>query len=565
MGRGATGHHRVGTVVGVLIMVLLAFLMPLDDLPGIELPGAGSEAERGRAPLPCRVESVSSRVANDGQDEPRRSLVEPMTAVRETVPRNAPDDTREDLSPEAEPTATAPGSYFVGRVLDVDGEGVVGVAVRVLPMQPGTDGVHEPTGPGRERAAVIDKTRAGGWFRAGPIPDGRVDIELTHDDFIPWCGTATASDANWVATMSAGVSVTGTVLGCDGRPVSKAEVSTRGLNWKRVCSDDDGRFSVRGLRCEPAAVFEARASGYAFHRLPAIEVDRDTDLGVLWLVPETEFTGFVRDAIGHPVVAVVSVMSASGVEPGDDLEAATETRWVLGTARTDDGGAFRIRGLGPGQHLVTVSDPGRQRRPMTTIASTGVGPVLIRWLEHQANKAHLTGHVWDSISRQPLTDFALTITQRRDDGLWSSRVHRVHDSGGRFEVRDLPAKEAELHVDAADHVAWRKGPVPIALGAQYLGIPVPPRTTVRLEFVRADGVAVSAASVDVTGPEGHDLHLADRARSARSDEHGIVELNEFPAAPVRLMVKAPGIERIWTFDVALAGPGPHRLRRILQE
>lgn len=158
--------------------------------------------------------------------------------------------------------------------------------------------------------------------------------------------------------------ITGRVVGDDGRPVADAMISySRAYSRIRsprqtATADSDGRFRLTGLEPGLYNVY-AMMPGLVNAPEPVGNVNesgfyRPGDSVNITLIKGGVITGTVRDANGEPVVAVVVRAIRTKDAVGKTLFSGT-----LQERMTDDRGVYRIYGLPPGTYLVSAG--GSQR------------------------------------------------------------------------------------------------------------------------------------------------------------------------------------------------------------
>ncbi|MFI5401432.1 MAG: hypothetical protein ACHQ1G_00630 [Planctomycetota bacterium] len=177
--------------------------------------------------------------------------------------------------------------------------------------------------------------------------------------------------------LARGDSVTGRLLGADGRPVGGAPVSTVGSvrndDTKGLCvragrSDTDGRFLISGLRRDTPHTLIVTAEGHGRYLLdfdPFPEKPGTIDLGDLTLPGPRAIAGrvltYARERAPRVEVDLFGynpdrTRLRDGAKVDFDFRGAEETR------RTDDLGRFRFGDLSPGAYVLTMKGGGEGRR-----------------------------------------------------------------------------------------------------------------------------------------------------------------------------------------------------------
>ncbi|MEZ5967276.1 MAG: sigma-70 family RNA polymerase sigma factor [Planctomycetota bacterium] len=243
-----------------------------------------------------------------------------------------------------------------------------------------------------EAATVYLSCRAGNGTGAG-FPAGRTDAQgaTTVPAFAPkvflWA-TATGHQASpvfgpirsqgEVAESAAALRMPrssrrlrGVVVGLDHAPAVGALVAA----WKPsdphpvlyASTGAGGRFAIEGLPEGPWQLAAATRDSAS----PALTVDSDTGAVTLRLVPGATVEGHVAAAAHSPRsdLRVVTMGLESNVFPVHPFESAT--------ARVEEDGAFRVRGLLPGVHLVGLFDLTSQA-PMASQRVVAENGALVR-------------------------------------------------------------------------------------------------------------------------------------------------------------------------------------------
>ena len=166
----------------------------------------------------------------------------------------------------------------------------------------------------------------------------------------------------------------GRVIALSGEPLRKAEITLSSTNFENpvqyvATTDEGGAFSLDDVAPGQYQV-EVRRSGYvrAFFgsdsdmlpRVPlTIAPGREIPDLDFTLTPQSVLTGRVLDPDGDPLEGV-RVMLLQEMDWGDGKRLAPRNQ---GQTVTDDQGAFRIAGLGPGAYVLAAAygDTGRHR------------------------------------------------------------------------------------------------------------------------------------------------------------------------------------------------------------
>ncbi len=233
----------------------------------------------------------------------------------------------------AQPAATGAIAGKVTR--SKDGGPIAGAAVTARPSQGG--------------ALRSTKTASDGSYKIGGLRDGFWDVTATATGMIQagaWrldvkAGGLTTGDLALVA----GGTVTGTVVGEDGKPIAGAL-----LPWNKSRTDAQGRYSLYPVPPSSDWTVTAQAPGHVSTDSAPIEVKAEQTTEVPPLVLETagQITGRIVDARSQKPIAGASIYAyGDGIEKGS---------W--GSDKTDAAGRFRIDGLRAGAHSLNVDCEG---------------------------------------------------------------------------------------------------------------------------------------------------------------------------------------------------------------
>ncbi len=356
----------------------------------------------------------------------------------------------------------APGGVVEGQVVRAaDGTPVPFATVAYVRETVTTiPGVGAISGAGRRGATVAD---ADGRFRIGGLDSGALRLTARGG------GGATSGDT--VVRLAIGEQVSGVELVVDSartvrghvvdvatnQPVSGVKVVARSADSSvpaTAATGADGTFVVEGLA----------PGGYS------LETDSDTYLPAGLPTRVTVGGTDITDAViklrrGYFVSGRVEPATVADVGLRLDTEhGLSRGVFSLGTARTGDGGSFRLGPLAAGQHVVeaTAAD-GRTGSAKVDVKNADVDNVVISLQDG----ASLVGRVVDQHGK-PVADATVSLRTKPKDGNRVTMIVNGTDVGakqspthedGSFEILGLEAGDYELSVkdDALNALPWSDG------------------------------------------------------------------------------------------------------------
>jgi protocatechuate 3,4-dioxygenase beta subunit/uncharacterized GH25 family protein len=263
----------------------------------------------------------------------------------------------------------APGGSVHGVVVDLQGEPIADAEVRTAGAD--RDGLLFRGGrPGDVGAASAVTAADGSFTLEDLVPGVALDVTATHPGYGPGGapGVAVPGETPIRIVLQPVASVSGHVLGPDGKPVAGASValneSPRRLggaffqmpsrHLHEGVTDDEGAFSFTDVAPGPFQM-SASAPGHQRAELRGLEVKPGQDLsGVAIQLPAgATVEGRVTSTEGKPVMDAEVVVA----------DAAVNGIAVLSPFRgeTDDDGQYRIEGISPGPHTLEASASGYRR------------------------------------------------------------------------------------------------------------------------------------------------------------------------------------------------------------
>ncbi|PYQ59191.1 MAG: hypothetical protein DMF53_19190, partial [Acidobacteria bacterium] len=262
----------------------------------------------------------------------------------------------------------APGGSIHGAVVDPQGEPVADAEVQTKGAD--RDGLAFREGQaGGDTASAV--TAADGSFTLEDLAPGvALDVIVTHPGYGPGAapGVAVPSEAPIRVVLQPVSSVSGHVLGPDGKPVAGASValneSPRKLGGaffqapsRRLhegVTDDEGAFVFADVAPGPFQM-SASAPGHQRAELRGLEVKPGQDLsGIAIQLPAgATVEGRVTSMEGRPLAnaqVVVADETVSGMPAFSRFH-----------GEADDDGQYRIEGISPGPHTLAATAEGYRR------------------------------------------------------------------------------------------------------------------------------------------------------------------------------------------------------------
>jgi protocatechuate 3,4-dioxygenase beta subunit len=336
----------------------------------------------------------------------------------------------------------APGGSIAGTVKLDDGQPAAGARVEAMAMGgggrwndvTGADGAYKLTGVSAGKITVVAAPGARGVTWSSQDRPDQKTVALGEGQHQTGVDLVVAGSR----------SISGVVLGPDGKPVSGAEVSAglerqgrafRGGMNGRAFSGPDGAFTLERLGAGPHTVWAVQAG---FADAEARQVEGGATGVKLQLAPEATISGVVTTSEGHPV-RNYTITLAAGPAAGETAEQRRQRQltWDNPVDTVHDAsGRFYFPRVSAGAHELEVRTiEGSAGRLAVTVAA-GEQKAGVRLVVERG--ARLVGKVVDRETEAPLGNvevraFGTSMTGNRP-------VVRT-DGSGSFAIEGLNAGE----------------------------------------------------------------------------------------------------------------------------
>ncbi|MBI5489200.1 MAG: carboxypeptidase regulatory-like domain-containing protein [Deltaproteobacteria bacterium] len=238
------------------------------------------------------------------------------------------------------------------------------------------------------RARGLAESEADGAFVIEGIGDGAYELHASHADYRMAVGRVVV--AGGVAggpvelRLERGLSVSGTVVGPDGRPVAGALIDVRAADGEFV----EGAGGFAGRMTDASGRFEFSELGRGEFRMRAFAPNLAPSAFVTVAVTDEGATvDFRLTAGGRLAVRVVDVRDEPVVDTavaladgsGESvLSSLLLVPFLGGTDRTDDRGELTLEHLAAGNYVVSVNGEGASGQAAAQVADGGTTTVLVR-------------------------------------------------------------------------------------------------------------------------------------------------------------------------------------------
>jgi hypothetical protein len=399
-----------------------------------------------------------------------------------------------------------------GRILDADGNPVVGAAVRAVSPSPPYSVFHEAKSDGLGTFSFLNLRPGTVRVVADHDPDGVVSSAELH--------VAEGQTTELTLVLSAAGAVRGRVVDADDHPVAGAVLSVDGVPWivRSATSDQAGAFRMTTVPDEATSLV-AVARGYRTERVPLpARSDQVETVVRVRLSAASPVGGDVLDVDGNAVKARVVACE------GQPAEARTQS---------SDDGTFQLPASAIGCDAVAEHD---QYAASDTVAVTEGRRLSLRLKPGGS----IEGVVVDDRGAGVAT-FNVGIESfapARGRGNRSGGRQHVEDPGGAFRMDKLAPGSYVLSVSAPGRAPSRSDPIDVAAGAATRGV--------RIALSQGGSVTGHVYDESHAPLAGVDLRFdsvssaVDSNADAKTDDAGQYRIDGAPVGPFTLRVQKDG-------------------------
>lgn len=383
-----------------------------------------------------------------------------------------------------------PGAVLEGRVVDKEGQPIVGATVFAAARErrdptdrprtrrgrrgegPENFGRDAPAGFAAQVAALgllgdaSTTTGTDGRYRLGGVEGGKVVVTATHRDFVPTRSapveTTLGATTQVDLVLSKGGGIEGRVTDRWERPVvgslviamSPGNIESNGGALYQGRTDADGRYSISRMASGGYFLVVTRGdeSLHPMSFFGTLKFDFAT-------VPADQTVRYdiVDDSSGAARVFGRITAGGEPVERGNIVALSFESESMLGVdlkiAPIKAGGTFEFPGLAPGGYQFKLNDVGVGRRNVTAELAVEIPDQPEVRLELELPRGGVEGVVLDSESRRPLANVDVTLRDVRKqtpDGVFAKMMAQDDllrertDEKGEFRFEHLQASRYEL-------------------------------------------------------------------------------------------------------------------------
>ncbi len=428
-----------------------------------------------------------------------------------------------------------PGAMLTGRVTGPDGEPLEGVTAEVFHVEPentphGTLTFSFGSAQPQPDPDAAGSTDAQGQLMVRQVPQGTVRVVLRRSGFV----TRTLSKVEvppegadlGEIEMERGVTIRGTTVDPEGRPVPNAEVAlleTPGMPFFEPVtrSDEDGRFEIADLDPHGERYLQARAEGFVPRAPLKVAMPPEGEVRVAMDRART-LSGVVVTADEHEPIpeARLDLNREGRIEMGGMFVRGMVS---AGSAMTGADGTFRVEGLAPGSLHLVVRAPGFRTANRNVTIPRGEDPTPLT-IELERGYT-VEGTVLDP-DGVPVEGAQVT------GGAGHTWSRTTSGPGGTFTLEGLARGTVEVR---ATDTRGREGRATAEAGsAEPVTVRLHPGSTITGTVTDTAGSPLAGAPVQAFRARGGDL------LRGTTDAAGTFELGPVAPGSYRVAASAPG-------------------------
>jgi protocatechuate 3,4-dioxygenase beta subunit len=446
-------------------------------------------------------------------------------------------------SAEVGPVELAEGETKDGLVLSLRKGGAL--SGRVLDPRRGTGVANatvawqEPAGDSGNRMAAMIASRfsggdtstttdADGRFSFDGLPEGKVVLTASHPDFLDVTKEAAADTDGVDITLSVGGTISGSVVGRDGRsPLAGAAVSLNALGD----TGSMGFMDAEPVRADAAGNFLFEHLRAGRYRVSAESPSGKTPVKEVVLTENQRLDGLLLTVAGGTAVRG----TVSGLPQGSlgGLRVSGSARDFNDQTTTDESGRFLLRDVPPGSLRIVVTTAMMSGRTVSKSFEVPEGATELPVEIVFEGSSRLAGRV--TRAERPLAGVFVNASPEPPSAA-GARASAQTDEDGRYALEGLTDGRFQVFV-GGQGVSYRKS---FDVSGDTAG-------DIELPAVSVSGVVTDAATGEPV--EGAALRAQTGAeasmmmsRQALTDSRGYYSLEDLDAGPYKISARKDGYQ-----------------------